>query len=198
MPRTAPEMKAALAQQAFELFAEKGVVNISIDDIAAAAGVTKGSFYHHYANKDEVILAAARCYYQYYQQRIFKIMSEESDPSVRLKRVLHDAVRGCIIDPRNRRFTIELFSLSLSNAEIRESWAMFLASVRQTYIGLMQSACASGEMNISNITAIVDVMLATMEGIKLRSVYQPQIADEQFQDKIYNDLYSVLFPATKE
>lgn len=194
MPRIAPEMKTALAQQAFELFSEQGVANVSIDDIAAASGVTKGSFYHHYANKDEVVLAAARCYYQYYQQRIYSIMSEESDPVKRLHKVLREAIRGCIIDPKNRRFTIELFSLSISNPEIRESWSMFVGSVRQTYIGLVQSVCASGELKIRNVSAVVDVMLATMEGVKLRSVYEPPIADEARQDQIFNDLYSVLFP----
>lgn len=44
MPRVAPQMPAKLAEAAFELFGQRGFVNVTIDEIAARAGVTKGSF----------------------------------------------------------------------------------------------------------------------------------------------------------
>ncbi len=37
-----------------ELFSEKGFDKVSIDEICAAAGVTKGSFYHHFRSKYDI------------------------------------------------------------------------------------------------------------------------------------------------
>ncbi|MFE7115361.1 TetR/AcrR family transcriptional regulator [Streptomyces sp. NPDC057654] len=56
--------RAALLEAASGLFAEKGFDATSIDDLAAAARVSKGAVYHHFADKraifDEVFRVAQR------------------------------------------------------------------------------------------------------------------------------------------
>ena len=43
---------AALRREARRLFAKHGFDAVAVDDIAAAAGMTRGAFYHHYAGKE--------------------------------------------------------------------------------------------------------------------------------------------------
>ncbi len=43
MPVLAPHMPRNFAKSAFELFAERGFASVNLDQIAARAGVTKGS-----------------------------------------------------------------------------------------------------------------------------------------------------------
>ena len=69
MPVLAPQMRGKLAKSAFELFAQRGIKNVNLDEVAAHAGVTKGSLYWHYKSKKEVILAACAYYYRRWQQR---------------------------------------------------------------------------------------------------------------------------------
>lgn len=58
-PRTKPPeiRREELMDAAETLFIEKGVSGTSIDDIVAAAGVAKGTFYHHFASKDAMLVA---------------------------------------------------------------------------------------------------------------------------------------------
>ncbi len=49
-----------LMEQAARLFAERGFSGVSLEDIAQAAGFTKGAVYSHFGSKEQVFLAAVR------------------------------------------------------------------------------------------------------------------------------------------
>lgn len=52
----AAETRCAILCAAEQLFFEKGVANSALDEIAAAAGVTRGAIYWHFASKSELFL----------------------------------------------------------------------------------------------------------------------------------------------
>ena len=45
----------AIAKVSAEFFSTKGYIETSVDDIAAAARVTKGGVYHYFASKTEIL-----------------------------------------------------------------------------------------------------------------------------------------------
>jgi TetR/AcrR family transcriptional repressor of nem operon len=53
------ESRAKLLDAAVSVIRAKGYSAARVDDICAAAGLTKGSFFHHFASKEELALAAA-------------------------------------------------------------------------------------------------------------------------------------------
>jgi TetR/AcrR family transcriptional repressor of nem operon len=53
------ESKTKLLQAAMNVIRAKGYTATRIEDICAAAGVTKGSFFHHFSTKEELAIAAA-------------------------------------------------------------------------------------------------------------------------------------------
>ena len=52
--------RLALLNAAIELVRKQGWSATSVDQLCAAAGVTKGAFFHHFASKDELGVAAAQ------------------------------------------------------------------------------------------------------------------------------------------
>ncbi|MDJ0761233.1 MAG: TetR/AcrR family transcriptional regulator [Woeseiaceae bacterium] len=46
------------------LFNERGFVDVSIDDVMAEAGLTRGGFYNHFSNKEDLLLASVEAYEQ--------------------------------------------------------------------------------------------------------------------------------------
>ena len=195
MPRVAPHMPNVLAERAFWLFGERGFDHVTIDEIAAKAGVTKGSFYSHFKSKNEIVLAACQYYYRNYQESVHRNIVALTDPFERLSVVIETAVRTCVIDSRSRIFTTEIFALSLKNEPVRASWLQFYDSVREHYIGLLTAVQAAGHSSVANPRAAVDLMLAAIEGVKLRAVYEPHIACEEEQKAIVNGLMSILVPS---
>lgn len=49
---------------ALHVFRAKGYAATTIDDVCAAAGLTKGSFFHHFKTKEELVVAAANHFSQ--------------------------------------------------------------------------------------------------------------------------------------
>jgi AcrR family transcriptional regulator len=166
------EMSERLAASAFKLFSQRGINNVSVDDIAADAKVTKGSLYWHYDSKDALIKAACTHYYRGYHRRINNELAHISAPAKRLERTLHTAVGTCLVDRKNRIFTTEIFNLAAHDEELRRSWRQFSDQVREFYIGLVKAATG---LSTKKAEGRADFLLSAMEGLKLRAQYEPHL-----------------------
>lgn len=54
-----------IVESARELFNRKGFVDVSIDQIMARAGLTRGGFYNHFGNKEELFVEAIMVYQRF-------------------------------------------------------------------------------------------------------------------------------------
>ena len=196
MPVRAPQMRGKLAKSAFELFAQRGIKNVNLDEVAAHAGVTKGSLYWHYKSKQEVILAACAYYYRRWQQRAHAEIALDSDPLGQLERVLRFGVQSCLFDRDNRVFTTEVLALSLQEPEIRASWAQFYDTVRELTIGLVQAARAAGQIDVADPYRAVTWMMDATEGIKQRAAFEPEICTAEECDVIVQAMMRILTHAS--
>jgi TetR/AcrR family transcriptional regulator, transcriptional repressor for nem operon len=64
MTATAPQnAKEKLLDASMRVIREKGYAGMSVDDLCAAAGVTKGAFFHHFESKEQLAIAAAEHFF---------------------------------------------------------------------------------------------------------------------------------------
>jgi len=180
-------MREEFARLASRLFSERGINHVSLDEIAAQAGVTKGSLYWHYRSKKELILAAAAIYYRDWLERAHSTIASTRDPLEQIRQVWRMSIDMCLFDRGKRAFSTELFALGLHDPEIRASWGQFYDTVRELYVGLIQAACHSGQLQIADPRRTADWVLATFEGIKHRAAFQPQVCTCTERDALVED-----------
>jgi AcrR family transcriptional regulator len=185
-------MRSKLAENAFELFAQRGIKNVNLDEVTSRTGVTKGSLYWHYKSKKDLILAACAHYYRRWQQRAHAEIALDNDPLGQLERVLRFSVQSCLFDRANRVFTTEVFALSLQDDEIRAGWAQFYDTVRELFVGLVQAAGAAGQLQVADPRFAVDWMLAAIEGIKQRASFEPEICTPDQREAMVKGLLNIL------
>jgi AcrR family transcriptional regulator len=70
--------RTLLLDAAEEVFAEKGFIPATLDDIAKAAGYSKGAIYKYFATKEELFLAASDRYWRRYFDNFAEVMSSAS------------------------------------------------------------------------------------------------------------------------
>jgi AcrR family transcriptional regulator len=67
--------RSLLLDAAEDVFAEKGFTPATLDDIAHAAGYTKGAIYKHFATKEDLFLAVSDRYWRRYFDNFADVMS---------------------------------------------------------------------------------------------------------------------------
>ena len=80
------------AEAALDAIATSGVAQLSIESLARALGVTKGSFYWHFANRSALIKAAVTLWAQRETEDVLARLDREPDPRKRIERIVAEAV----------------------------------------------------------------------------------------------------------
>jgi AcrR family transcriptional regulator len=80
------------AEAALDAIATAGVAQLSIESLARALGVTKGSFYWHFANRSALIKAAVTLWAQRETEDVLARLDSEPDPRKRIERIVEEAV----------------------------------------------------------------------------------------------------------
>ena len=63
-PEHKPQVRAKIVRCARQLFNRCGFNEVSIDDVMAAAGLTRGGFYNHFKSKDDLLVEVLAAYTQ--------------------------------------------------------------------------------------------------------------------------------------
>ena len=89
--------KDDILQSSLVLFANQGFFGTSMDDIAKAVGIKKGSLYSHYAGKEEIFTAVFDAIVAGYAQFICKLTyyDEETNCSNKLAEIFTGYVKHC-------------------------------------------------------------------------------------------------------
>lgn len=109
MDRRRVRTRAALLRAGQELFAERSVDGVSIDDIVAAAQVAKGSFYNHFADKDALAKELSEAARTSIEAMAAVLSAGVADPAERIARALCGFARRAVENPVGVGATLRLF-----------------------------------------------------------------------------------------
>ncbi len=77
-----------VVEVARRLFGERGTTDVSMDEIAAEAGVSRSTVYVYFANRDELLRACLKGMHDQLLENIALTWEEDAEPIHRLKRLI--------------------------------------------------------------------------------------------------------------
>jgi AcrR family transcriptional regulator len=161
--------RSLLLDAAEDVFAEKGFTAATLDDIAHAAGYTKGAIYKHFATKEDLFLAVSDRYWRRYFDNFAEVMSsgqvgahELDEIAERWRQLSHD--RGAEHAALGHEFTLYL----VRNPDVRDRVAAKRSEVVEALAKFIVEGIdrLGGTLTIPPLT-FAQILIATSDSVVL-------------------------------
>ncbi|MDB4934703.1 MAG: Transcriptional regulator, TetR family [Labilithrix sp.] len=165
---------------AIKTLAERGLAATSIQDIADAAGLSKGAVHYHFESKDELLERVLDRCCESIEARVLAVFEEPGSPMDRVRRAIFEmwAVRRDGIP--EMRVLGELHTLSRQNAPIREALGLALRRAREQIIEVgLNRLIEMGLRPRVSLSIVPRLILATLDGLSLQHSVDPIPPEEE-------------------
>ncbi|MGP9033125.1 TetR family transcriptional regulator [Glutamicibacter mysorens] len=132
--RVREKMKVELAEQAYAVFAERGVENVTVQQAAQAAGISRATFFRYFSSKEDAVVTALSSTTGHFSDVATSMSSQPGESLLELlRRSFESAVEFAEKDPATMISRIELLR---STPALRASWQ---ESLREQQVALAQA-----------------------------------------------------------
>ncbi len=173
-----PSNRVAVLEAAIRVAEEQGLAAVTIDSVAAAAGMTKGGLLYHFPNRQALLLAVythlAQAWEAEMRAALGAVPPEEASAQEKLRAYVRVATRSMT------RAELLLLADAGSNTELLEPWAHVAAQWAPT----LPTPDADGEYPERLVHELVARMAAdglwsyeTLTGIEVPAALRARIAE---------------------
>ena len=163
--------KIEILEAAMKVFAQKGIANTKMADVAEAAMVGKGTIYEYFKSKEEIINEG----YVYFMDKINTIMAKQLykvfDPIEKLKAIMTGWVR--LIEDTSIDFLGIMMDFWAEGIRRREEDSIFnlkqlYAENRQLIIEILEEGIAKGKIRAVDSTIAASIIIGALDGLFLQ------------------------------
>ncbi len=175
---TRAQTRARLLQAASEVFAERGYDRASLDEVAAAAGLTKGAVYSSFAGKDEL-------FYALMAERIderLTLVTEAVDRQGTPEAIASDAGSGLVGLISSQAdwhlLFIEFWARAVRDPSLREQFARHRRAAREVIARFLEQQAAHVGVDLpAPADQLAVAVLALSNGIAIEHLADPETVD---------------------
>lgn len=162
----AQRTREALIRAGRQLFAERAVDAVAIDDIVQAADVAKGSFYNHFTDRDDLVKAVVSQIREALETRVGEVNAGVEDPARRVARAVCVYQRYALDEPQNARVLVRVPS----------GFASLQSPRNQGGVDDITAGLASGRFTIATTEAGLLFVMGVSQTAMARTSRDPQPA----------------------
>ncbi len=176
MPKLRPdvrdERRRHLLDAAWRCAAAKRFAEMTVDDVCAEAGLSKGAFYGYFESKDELLAALLDGDAAELDRMLDRIGEEETSGIERLRRFSQAMVEHAD-DPARAQVRADLWAAVLGQEPLRRQFAETSARRRVHIRAWIEEGVERGEIREVPANALASMLLASADGLMLHATLDP-------------------------
>lgn len=167
-PDIQSERQAQILDAARHVFAEKGLSDARMEDIATACGLGKGTVYLYYKNKDDLILGLLQALFNQFLQQLGELVSQDHlTVTDRLTGYVSQLVTQMEIDRSILNIAYEFYAIASRHQTVRDYLAGYFVDYRRALKTLFTQGIERGEFIAFDVSQTTITLIAMLEGFTL-------------------------------
>jgi AcrR family transcriptional regulator len=167
--------RQAILEAAIGVFAQHGFDAATTDDIARAAGLSKGGLYWHFKSKDDILAAILMQLFDQELGVLQRLVAAEGAVAPRLRQLVAQAVADVIELEQLMPVMLEFYALAARKSDVRQFLQKYYQRYHQLLAELFQQGFARGEFRHGTDEAAAISLIAQLEGLGLLWTIVPDL-----------------------
>ena len=176
MPKIAEAKKAARRQQfvdaAWRCAATKGYRDMTVDDVCAEAGLSKGAFYGYFDQKRDLLVALLEDDASVIDSALQHHDASSSSMLAKLRGYARTVLERSD-EPGRAQLRADLWAAMLTEKDVAVAFAQSVQRRRETLRSWIEEAVAKGEIIEIPANAFASILLALSDGLVLHASISP-------------------------
>ena len=167
------ETRQRILMAAIQLIGQKGLANVSMNDIVEASGVSKGGVYWYFKSKEEIITAISQRLFATDIKSVESLLEAEGTVSERLQQLIRDRVQGLQEMSGVVAILFEFYAVALHQDGVRQFIKAYFQNFHELLVALIQQGIERGEFRPVDALAAATALDAVFEGLIVRWLIDP-------------------------
>lgn len=182
------QTRTRLLDAAAEVFARSGFHATTVDDVAEAAGYTKGAVYSNFANKDALFMALLDRHLEAQFEQLDELFQTDTDTELH-DALQHESEQAMRTGTRFGLLTMEFWLYAMRNPEARQDLAERYERMRQRLADLIEQRLAVRDVAPGRPPADrAALVLALDAGLFLQQLADPGAIDPTLRSRALTEL----------
>ena len=190
MGKKGEDTKKLIRERAAYLFAQKGFKNVTMKDICAATGLSRGGLYRHYDSTRQIFLEIIEALMGAQDNELTEKMNAGLPASQILNEILERYRKEMLDNAASLSVAIyEFFSENFSTGQDNLLLKQYQYSV-DMWNEFLSYGIKRGEFKTVDCKEVIDIILFSYQGVRMYSTMIP--LDEQIPARIINQIKKIL------
>jgi AcrR family transcriptional regulator len=176
VPKLSEATRAARRQElldaAWRSIARTGWRDLTVDDVCAEAGVSKGAFYGYFERKQDLLLALLEDEATRFDQLLEDLRTGDRPASAQLRQLARTMLEHAA-DPARVQLRADLWAALSTEPQVRDRFAATVAGQRAALRSLFVAGVDGGGLAAVPANALASILLALTDGLVLHGGLDP-------------------------
>jgi TetR/AcrR family acrAB operon transcriptional repressor len=163
--KEAAQTRTNILDAAMQVFASKGYAGTRLDDVAQAAGVTRGAITWHFSKKANLLKAALDTGMAEYGSRIEKILDSGLSPLDTIRSLVKEMLSSLEADEAYRKSMEILLNRAELTMELQQGWDEYVKEIhsfRRTLERVIQKGIMTGEIRPETDPELIAITIVSV------------------------------------
>jgi AcrR family transcriptional regulator len=159
--------RQAIVEAAIGVFAQHGFDAATTDDIARAAGLSKGGLYWHFKSKDDILAAILMQLFDQELGVLQGLITAEGAVAPRLRQLVAQGIADVLQFEQLLPVMLEFYALAARKSDVRQFLQKYYQRYHQLLGKLFEQGFARGEFHHGTADMAAMTLIAQLEGVGL-------------------------------